>query len=59
MFRDKIQELMKQDAGIIREEQGFKKDWKRISELKREFYSKDNISNESKFDMLIENVVLT
>jgi succinate dehydrogenase/fumarate reductase flavoprotein subunit len=57
MFRDKIQELMKQDAGIIREETRLQKGLERISELKREFYSKDNISNESKVDY--ENVVLT
>ena len=57
MFRDKIQELMKQDAGIIREETRLQKGLERISELKREFYSKDNISNESKIDY--ENVVLT
>ena len=48
---------MKQDAGIIREETRLQKGLERISELKREFYSKDNISNESKIDY--ENVVLT
>ena len=49
-FRDKIQELMKQNAGIIREETKLQKGLKRILELKNEFYSKDNISKEFKID---------
>ena len=56
-FRDEIQELMKQDAGIIREEKKLQMGLKRILELKREFYSKDNILKEFKIDD--ENVVLT
>ena len=49
-FRDKIQELMKQNAGIIREETKLQNGLKRILELKNEFYSKDNISKEFKID---------
>ncbi len=45
-FRDKIQELMKQNAGIIREETKLQNGLKRILELKNEFYSKDNILKE-------------
>jgi succinate dehydrogenase/fumarate reductase flavoprotein subunit len=56
-FRDEIQELMKQNAGIIREEKRLQMGLKRILELKREFYSKDNILKEFKIDG--ENVVLT
>ena len=42
-FRNEIQELMKQNAGIIREETKLQNGLKRILELKEEFYSKDNI----------------
>jgi succinate dehydrogenase / fumarate reductase, flavoprotein subunit len=56
-FCHEIQELMKQDAGIIREETKLQRGLKRILELKREFYSKDYILKESKIDY--ENVVLT
>jgi len=42
-FRDEIQELMKQNAGIVREEAKLKNGLKRILELKNRFYSKDNI----------------
>ena len=56
-FRNEIQELMKQDAGIIREEKRLQMGLKRILELKKEFYSKDNILKEFKIDD--ENVVLT
>ena len=56
-FRNEIQELMKQDAGIIREEKRLQMGLKRILELKREFYSKDNILKEFKIND--ENVVLT
>ena len=56
-FRNEIQELMKQTAGIIREETKLQNGLKRILELKKEFYSKDNILKEFKIDD--ENVVLT
>jgi succinate dehydrogenase/fumarate reductase flavoprotein subunit len=56
-FRNEIQELMKQNAGIIREETKLQNGLKRILELKNEFYSKDNILKEFKIDG--ENVVLT
>src|SRR6266487_2172029 len=49
-FRDKIQELMKLNAGIIREDTKLQNGLKRILELKNEFYSKDNISKEFKID---------
>ena len=49
-FRDEIQELMKQYAGIIREETKLQNGLKRILELKDEFYSKDNILKEFKID---------
>ena len=49
-FRNEIQELMRQNAGIIREEKKLQNGLKRILELKNEFYSKDNISKEFKID---------
>jgi succinate dehydrogenase/fumarate reductase flavoprotein subunit len=59
-FRNKIQELMKQNAGIIREEIKLQDGLKRIVELKNEFYSKDNIIKEFKIDDdNCENIVLT
>jgi succinate dehydrogenase / fumarate reductase flavoprotein subunit len=62
-FRIEIQELMKQNAGIIREETKLQDGLKRILELKKEFYSKDNIIKEFKIDDYAnnnaENVVLT
>jgi succinate dehydrogenase / fumarate reductase, flavoprotein subunit len=59
-FRNEIQELMKQNAGIIREETKLQNGLKRILELKNEFYSKDNILKEFKIDGDNgENVVLT
>ncbi len=56
-FRNEIQELMKLNAGIIREKTRLQNGLKRILELKKEFYSKDNIIKEFKIDD--ENVVLT
>ena len=54
---------MKQNAGIIREETRLQNGLKRILELKKEFYSKDNIIKEFKIDdvliIVIENLVLT
>jgi succinate dehydrogenase / fumarate reductase flavoprotein subunit len=60
-FRNEIQELMKQNAGIIREETKLQNGLKRILELKNEFYSKDNILKEFEIDDdgNGENVVLT
>ncbi len=56
-FRNQIQQLMKLNAGIIREETRLQNGLKGILELKKEFYSKDNIIKEFKIDD--ENVVLT
>jgi succinate dehydrogenase / fumarate reductase flavoprotein subunit len=56
-FRNEIQELMKYNAGIIREETKLQNGLKRILELKRKFYSKDNILKEFNDDG--ENVALT
>src|SRR5919112_3816696 len=60
-FLNEIQELMKQNAGIIREEAKLQNGLKRILELKKEFHSKDNILKEFKIDNdgNGENVVLT
>ncbi|HZD36076.1 MAG TPA: hypothetical protein VE130_12800, partial [Nitrososphaeraceae archaeon] len=59
-FRNDIQELMKLNAGIIREETKLKKGLKRILDLKKEFYSKDSITKEFKIsDNDTEDVVLT
>ena len=49
-FRNEIQELMKQNAGIIREETKLQNGLKRILELKNKFYSKRNIINKFKID---------
>ena len=59
-FRNEIQELMKQNAGIIREETKLQNGLKRILELKNEFYSNDNILKEFKDDDdNSENIFLT
>jgi succinate dehydrogenase/fumarate reductase flavoprotein subunit len=59
-FRNDIQELMKQNAGIIREETKLQNGLKRILELKNEFYSKDNIIEVSKIDdNNSENIVIS
>ena len=59
-FRDEIQELMNQNAGIIREETKLKNGLKRILSLMKEFYSKDSIMNKVKIDDNdAENIVLT
>ena len=55
-FSDEIQDLMKQNAGIVREETKLKNGLKRILELKNEFYSKDNILKE--FNIDDENIVV-
>ncbi|MER5175963.1 MAG: FAD-binding protein [Candidatus Nitrosocosmicus sp.] len=56
-FRKEIQKVMKENAGIIRDETNLQKGLKRILEIKKKFYSKDNILKEFKIDN--ENVVLT
>jgi len=59
-FRNEIQELMKQNAGIIREKIKLQDGLKRILELKNEFYSKDNIIKGFEIDDdNAENIVLT
>jgi succinate dehydrogenase/fumarate reductase flavoprotein subunit len=59
-FRYEIQELMKQNAGIIREETRLKNGLKRLLELKNEFYSKHNIIEVCKIDdNNSENIVIT
>ena len=59
-FRSEIQEVMKQNAGIIREEVKLQDGLKRILELKNEFYSKVNIIKGFKIDDdNCENIVLT
>jgi succinate dehydrogenase/fumarate reductase flavoprotein subunit len=55
-FRDELQELMKFNAGIIRDQTKLQNGLKGILELSRKFYSKDNILKEFKID---EDVVLT
>jgi succinate dehydrogenase/fumarate reductase flavoprotein subunit len=63
-FRNKIQELMKQNAGILREQTRLQNGLKRILELKNEFYyNKDNINIKKEFEVddknNFENVVLS
>ncbi|HYZ60318.1 MAG TPA: FAD-binding protein [Nitrososphaeraceae archaeon] len=56
-FRNEIQELMKLNVGIIREEAKLKNALSRILELKEEFYFKDNNPQEYNIDN-DENIVL-
>ena len=56
-FRDEIQELMKHNGGIIREEIKLRNGLKRILELKKDFYSEDNILKE--FNIDDGNIVLS
>jgi len=62
-FRNELQNLMIQNAGIVKEQARLQDGLKRISELKDEFYSKKhNIDLESCFAVdndNIENIVLT
>jgi succinate dehydrogenase/fumarate reductase flavoprotein subunit len=59
-FRNEIQELMKQNAGIIRDETKLKDGLKRILELRKDFYSKHSIFKELKIeDDNSENIILT
>ena len=56
-FRNEIQELMKFNAGIIREQTRLEKGLKRILELRKKFYSRDNILKD--FNIDDEDVALT
>jgi succinate dehydrogenase/fumarate reductase flavoprotein subunit len=56
-FRREIQEIMKENAGIIRDEIKLQKGLKRILELKEKFYSQENILKDFKIDD--ERIVLT
>lgn len=56
VFRNEIQRLMQANAGIVREASKLQKGLKRILELKKEFYSKDNIILKLKID---QNIVRT
>jgi succinate dehydrogenase/fumarate reductase flavoprotein subunit len=59
-FRNEIQELMKENAGIIREGTGLQKGLKGILELKDRFYSKDNITEVSEIDdSNSDNIIIT
>jgi succinate dehydrogenase / fumarate reductase, flavoprotein subunit len=61
-FLREIQELMNQNAGIVRDETRLQHGLKRILELKEVFYSKDNILKDFKIeddDGNSENVILT
>ena len=56
-FRNEIQELMKQNAGIIRDETKLKNGLKRILELRKDFYSKRSIFKEFKMRMIIVKIL--
>jgi succinate dehydrogenase / fumarate reductase, flavoprotein subunit len=61
-FRNEIQELMKQNAGIVREETKLQDGLKRILELRNEFYSNNDNINIKEFEIDDdngENIVLT
>ncbi len=55
-FRNEIQKIMMENAGIIRDEKKLQNGLKHILELKERFYSKDNIIKE--FEIDDENVAL-
>jgi succinate dehydrogenase / fumarate reductase flavoprotein subunit len=58
-YRNEIQKVMKENAGIIRDEKKLQKGLKRILELKEKFYSKDNSVKEFKIDDDDEKIVLS
>ncbi len=62
-FRNEIQELMNQNAGIVREETRLQNGLKRILDLKNEFYSNKDNTNINQFELHdnnnFENVVLS
>jgi succinate dehydrogenase / fumarate reductase, flavoprotein subunit len=49
-FRNEIQKLMRDNAGIVREDMKLRRGLKRLLALKKEFYSKDNIMKNFKID---------
>ena len=49
-FRNEIQELMRDNAGIVREDKKLRKGLKRLLALKKEFYSKDNVLKKFKIN---------
>jgi succinate dehydrogenase/fumarate reductase flavoprotein subunit len=62
-FRNQIQELMRQNAGIVREQTRLQNGLKRILELKNEFYSNKHNINTKQFKIgdnnNFEDIVLT
>ena len=62
VFRNKIQDLMEQYAGIIRDNGRLQKGLEKILELNEAFYSEDNILTDFQIDdgkYNIENIILT
>ncbi|MGH9979027.1 MAG: FAD-binding protein [Nitrososphaeraceae archaeon] len=49
-FRNEIQKLMRDNAGIVREDMKLRKGLKRILALKKEFYSNDNVMKNFKMN---------
>jgi succinate dehydrogenase/fumarate reductase flavoprotein subunit len=49
-FRNEIQELMRDNAGIVIEDKKLQKGLKRLLALKKEFYSKDNVLKKFKIN---------
>jgi succinate dehydrogenase/fumarate reductase flavoprotein subunit len=49
-FRNEIQKLMRDNAGIVREDMTLRRGLKRLLALKKEFYFKDNIMKNFKID---------
>jgi succinate dehydrogenase/fumarate reductase flavoprotein subunit len=49
-FRNEIQKLMRDNAGIVREDMKLRRGLKRLLALKKEFYSKDNIIKNFEID---------
>ena len=62
VFRNKIQDLMEQYVGIIRDNARLQKGLKQLLELNEAFYSEDNILRDFQIDdskYNIENIILT
>ena len=62
VFRNKIQDLMEQYVGIIRDNARLQKGLKQLLELNEAFYSEDNILTDFQIDdgkYNIENIILT
>ena len=49
-FRNEIQELMRDNAGIVIEDKKLRKGLERLLALKKEFYSKDNVLKKFKIN---------